>query len=127
MINKFKKKFRCLSLLAARHCLASIYQVNVSSAVRPYSFVLHAQSCLPSAVFHAHVKSPLISSNLPISTLSAHLSRLRVGQYFAICRLVLVRQCGSDNVEATLFILSITTLDNSDNVEATTCDSFRIP
>ena len=43
-------------LLAARHCLANIYQVNVSSAVRPYSFVLHAKSCLPSAVFHTHVK-----------------------------------------------------------------------
>ena len=31
-----------------------------------------------------------------------------MGQYFAICRSVLVRQCGSDNVEATLFILNIT-------------------
>ena len=29
-----------------------------------------------------------------------------MGQYFAICRSVLVRQCGSDNVEATLFILN---------------------
>ena len=28
-----------------------------------------------------------------------------MGQYFAICSPVLVRQCGSDNVEATLFIL----------------------
>ena len=50
------KKFRCLFLLPARHCLASIYQVNVSSAVRQYSFVLHAKSCLPSAAFHTHVK-----------------------------------------------------------------------
>ena len=64
-----------------------------------------------------------------------------MGQYFAICRSVLVRQCGSDNVEVTLFILNqwncsqnllgiylgITPLDNSDNVEATTNDTFRIP
>ena len=76
---------------------------------------------------NALTESPATSSNLPKSTLSVHLSRLRVGQYFAICRSALVRQCGSDNVETTLFILSITTLDNSDNVEATTCDSFRIP
>ena len=74
--------------------------------------------------------SPLTSSNLSISTLSVHLSRLRVGQYFAICRLVLVRQYGSDNVGATLcyinrtvvkivwefnYKLSITPLDKSDN------------
>ena len=53
---KTQKKFRCLFLLLAKNCLESIYQVNVSSAVRQYSFVLHAQSCLPSAAFHTHVK-----------------------------------------------------------------------
>ena len=100
-----KKKFLCLFLMSARHCLASIYQVNVSSAVRPYSFVLHAQSCLPSVVFHTHVNIecfnwvPFNFSNLPISTLSVHLSRLRVGQYFAI----FVARFLCDNVEATLY------------------------
>ena len=57
---------------------------------------------------NALTEYPLTSSNLPISTLSVYLSRLRVGQYFAICRSVLVRQYGSDNVGAILYYINRT-------------------
>ena len=51
----------------------------------------------------ALTESPLTSSSLPISisTLYVDLSRqLRVGQYFFLCRSVLVRQRGSDIIKS---------------------------
>ena len=54
------------------------------------------QSCLSLAVMlKALTESPLTSSNLPISTLSVHLSRLRVDQYI-IYFSALVRQREGD-------------------------------
>ena len=97
------------------------------SDFKPFQLVLVGGREGENRSFSMH--SP-VSSNLPVSTLSVHLSRLRVGQYFAICRSVLVRQYGSDNVGATSYYinrtvvkifwefnykLSITPLDNSDN------------
>ena len=87
-----------MSLLAATHCLGSIEQVECFLG-GPLIFttfacaVLFIFSCVPVKL-KALTKSPLTSSNLPISTLSVHLSRLRVGQQF-------IAQFLYDNVEAT--------------------------
>ena len=74
-------------LLAARHCLGSIYQVKCFLGgpliFIPFACVVLFIFCC--VTFHdvklkALTESPLTSSNLPISALSVHLSRLRVGQ-----------------------------------------------
>ena len=82
-----------MSLLAARHCLGSIYQVKCflgGPLAYPFAcVVLFIFGCVPyscevgsfnHSINYALTESPLASSNLPISTLSVHLSRLQVGR-----------------------------------------------